>query len=236
MKHSLLKPILIGLLVAAWGFPGLAMVQEAAVPEPCLQVDSDWKALVGPYPQPGSGGAERDLAVLIYLQQTRTLEDVGRARAGIRIAMSTFADLLDREADPARFPLTLAVLDQANNDLQGVLGSLKQHYLRPRPFSSHPELVPAIEKEASHSYPSGHATRGVLYAAILAEFHPERQDLLLARGHRLGNDRAVGGVHWPSDVRAGQQLGAAFAKAWLAVPGHRHLVRTAAEAEWNARP
>ena len=222
--------------MAAWGFPGLAMVQEAAVQESSLLADFDWRALVGPYPMPGSGGAERDLAVLLYLQQTRTLEDVGRARAGIMIGMSSFADLLDREVDPGRFPHTLAVLDKANNDLRSVLDPLKQHYLRPRPYSSHSELVPAVEKEASHSYPSGHATRGVLYAAILAEFHPERQALLLARGHRLGNDRAVGGIHWPSDVHAGQQLGAAFAKAWLAVPDHRHIVNAAVKAEWDARP
>jgi hypothetical protein len=236
MKRSLLKPVLFCAMVAAWGFPGLAMVQETSVLEPSLLVEGDWKALVGPYPLPGSGGTERDLAVLLYLQQSRTLEDIGRAQAGIRIAMTSFADLLDREADPGHFPLTLAVLDRANSDLRGVLDPLKWHYLRPRPFSSHAELVPAIEKEASHSYPSGHATRGVLYAAILAEFQPGQQALLLARGHRLGNDRAVGGVHWPSDVHAGQQLGTAFAKAWLAMPDHRHLVKTAAEAEWDARP
>ena len=236
MKRSILNPILFCVLVAAWGFPGLALVHETAAQEPRLLVDFDWRALVGPYPQPGSGGAERDLAVLLYLQQTRTLEDIGRARAGIMIAISSFADLLERKVDPDRFPRTLAVLDKANQDLRSVLDPLKQHYLRPRPFSSHPELIPAIEKEASHSYPSGHATRGVLYAAILAEFQPERRALLLARGHRLGNDRAVGGVHWPSDVHAGQQLGAAFAKAWLAVPDHRQIVDAAVKAEWEARP
>jgi membrane-associated phospholipid phosphatase len=42
----------------------------------------------------------------------------------------------------------------------------------------------------------------------------------------------VGGVHYPSDVDAGQILGNAIAQAWLAEPAHRRRVELA-KAEWN---
>ena len=41
------------------------------------------------------------------------------------------------------------------------------------------------------------------------------------------DDRVVGGVHYPSDVDAGQILGNAIAQAWLAEPAHRRRVELA---------
>ena len=38
----------------------------------------------------------------------------------------------------------------------------------------------------------------------------------MARGKLIGQDRVIGGMHYPSDVAAGQKLGAAIAKSLLA--------------------
>jgi acid phosphatase (class A) len=34
----------------------------------------------------------------------------------------------------------------------------------------------------------------------------------MARGEQIGQDRIIGGVHYPSDVRAGRQIGEAIVK------------------------
>ena len=73
-------------------------------------------------------------------------------------------------------------------------------------------IKPAADLEKSMSYPSGHATRGIIFALVLAELVPAQKDAILARGKQIGDDRVLAGVHFPSDVVAGQTL----AKAILA--------------------
>ena len=37
--------------------------------------------------------------------------------------------------------------------------------------------------------------------------YPERTEKLTRRGTQIGWDRVLGGVHYPSDVRSGRELG-----------------------------
>lgn len=231
MQLTLHRILLSCALVGAWTLP-----TGAKAPEASIAPAQDWRVLLGPFPAQESPEARSDLAVLLWLQKTRTQEDVARAGRGVFISLDSFADVLERPVDASRFPLTTALLDKASEDLRAVLDPLKRHFQRPRPYHSHPILVPAVIKEATASYPSGHATRGALYAAILAELVPQQRGLVLERGLRLGHDRALAGVHWPSDVDAGQRLGTAFGKAWLALPDHRGRLLAALAAEWGAVP
>ena len=66
--------------------------------------------------------------------------------------------------------------------------------------------------------PSGHATRAILGAIILAQLDPARADKLMERGREIGWDRVIGGVHHPSDIAAGRVLGQAVAQALLKSP------------------
>jgi acid phosphatase (class A) len=228
MQRSLHRTLWACALAMAWFTPGLARAQASTV-----ALAHDWLVLLGPFPQQESPEAGSDLAVLLWLQRTRTAEDVARAERGVLISLDSFADVLGRPVDVSRFPLTTALLEKASLDLRTVLDPLKRHFQRPRPYHSHPILVPVVVKEVSHSYPSGHATRGALYGAILAELIPQQRALILERGYRLGHDRALAGVHWPSDIYAGQQLGTTFGKAWLALADHQERLRAALAAEWG---
>lgn len=228
MQRTLHRILLSSALAIAWPTPGRTIVPETS---PALA--QDWQVLLGPYPQAESPEAHADLAVLLWLQKARTLEEVARAERGVLISLASFSDVVGRPVEAARFPLTTALLDQASQDLRAVLDPLKHHYQRMRPYHSHPVLVPVVVREASHSYPSGHATRGALYAALLAEMVPGQRHLILERGLRLGHDRALAGVHWPTDVDAGQKLGAAFGRAWLEAAGHRERLQAALAAEWG---
>lgn len=78
----------------------------------------------------------------------------------------------------------------------------------------------AIEHEemTDYSYPSGHSTRGTVFAFVLAELFPAQREAILARGREAGWLRVQGGVHYPSDILAGRVLGLAIGHALMRSP------------------
>ncbi|MEM9227007.1 MAG: phosphatase PAP2 family protein, partial [Verrucomicrobiota bacterium] len=88
-------------------------------------------------------------------------------------------------------------------------------YGRPRPYAANLQVQPCVPLEESTSYPSGHAFAGLCFALLLADIFPEQREALIERGMQIGYDRVVGGVHYPSDVLAGQRLAMACAQVIL---------------------
>lgn len=91
-----------------------------------------------------------------------------------------------------------------------------------------PDIVPHLVQEASHSFPSGHATYSALsyvtFCMLLLPLVPAglaRAYLALAAAliiFLIGFSRIWLGVHYPSDVLAGWCLGIAWASgSWLVV-------------------
>jgi len=195
--------------------------------------DPDWNAIVGPYPQLGTPTAQGELAVMVWLQHARTQRDVARAQGERHPDLGCFWDVLPVQPSLISRPMTSALLDQARSDLLPIVRALQDQYARPRPFVTFPALMPAIAPPSSPSYPSGHAAVGMVYAQILAQFRPASAEPIRERGRLLGDDRAMAGVHWPSDVDAGQKLGRAFATWWIGQPGHRAAIVACCAAEWH---
>ena len=194
------------------------------------QAPTDWAALVGDFPPAGSEAQVGDTAILLWLQRTRTPEDILRAQGEVNARPGLFSGVVGADLDSSRFPLTRALLEAAATDLRGPMTLLKRHFARPRPYAEDPRIKPAVRLEPSFAYPSGHSAWGVVTAAILAELEPARRDLILARGREVGNDRVLAGVHHPSDVVAGQLMGQVLAAAWL--QSRRQQVEEARSAEW----
>ena len=228
MRSSLLRPALALALLGPLTFTPLAAQAPAT-----MAVDRDWVSFLGDCPHPGSEALAGDLAILLWLQRTRTGEDVTRAEREVIARVGLFSAVTAVDLESARMPLTRALLEEASRDLRRVTGSLKQHFARPRPYDADARITPAVGLEHSFSYPSGHAAWGAVEAALLAELEPSRKDAILEYGMLLGNDRAMAGVHFPSDVVAGQRLGVALAALWLQEPEHRRQLEGARVAEWR---
>jgi acid phosphatase (class A) len=193
---------------------------------------SEPAAVVGLPPASGSDEAKADLAIVLWEQERRTAADVARAAAEETLTLAAWGEVLG-DVDPATHPRTVALLAQAQKDAKAIADPLKKRFERPRPFLADQRVRPAIALETTGSFPSGHATRGVLFALLLAEVRPDLRDALLARGRLAGFDRVIGGVHYPSDVAAGQRLGQALFDQLRATPAYREGL-AAARAEWPA--
>lgn len=220
-------------LALVWAGP----VSLAACPL-ITQAEPDWREVTGQFPEAGSVPALGERMVLLWLQKARTPGDVQRANGENTPSLGCYVGDIDLagageglDVDFRDLPLTQAVLDHAREDFWPVLQTLKAAYGRPRPYQTVPGLEPALPLSTSPSFPSVHAALGCFFACIVSQYAPADKDALEATGRLIGTDRVLGGVHYPSDVEAGQRLGHAYATWWI--NQHKTLIQTAC-AEWNA--
>ncbi|NWJ41553.1 MAG: phosphatase PAP2 family protein [Geothrix sp.] len=226
MRRSFTIPVL-ALALLLPGAPSL----WAQAPAQADQAKA-WATFLGAPPAVDSDGGKADLAIVLWHQRTRTAPEVQRALSEVKLGLGAYAQAIGVPLEEARYPKTAALIDKVGKDIKVVTDGLKKHFMRPRPYQADPRVRPAIELETSPSYPSGHATRGLAYAMVLADLVPEWREALLAQGRLVGVDRVIGGVHYPSDIEAGQRLAEKLGAAWLADPQNRTLVEAARAAEW----
>jgi len=163
-------------------------------------------------PAPPPVGSEEDLAELALVRQLvaqRTPVDEKAMKEEERVSAFSFASAIGQDFKAGRYPKLEALLVQVEKSGYPAIREAKQYWNRPRPFVSDHGIKPLVE-EKSFSYPSGHGTRGMLYALVLAELFPEHREAILARGRELGWHRVMAGVHYPSDIQAGRVLGLAI--------------------------
>jgi hypothetical protein len=226
LYRTLAFSLLIGLSVAA-----------APVTQPAsLAPDSfDFVTLLGNPPANDSQQHKDEIAQLLQLQASRTPADVARCNEEVDGNAFELASVLGSSFNENDLPITAKLLDDAAKMAKPVFAAAKKVWNRHRPPVDNPEIHPCVPNEKTASYPSGHATRGMLWATIVAEIYPEKRDALLARGKQFGDDRFLSGIHYPSDVAAGQKLGAEIARRLLADPDFQARLK-AAKAECLAVP
>jgi membrane-associated phospholipid phosphatase len=194
----------------------------------------DWAAVAGGYPRLGTLQAQEEAAIMLWLQHARTRADLARVQVENQPDLAIFLGALGSPWGAGAYPATKAMLRQAREDMKAVVDGLKAGFARPRPHVTDPQLAPALPDDGSFSFPSRHATEGVLYAALLTRLDPGDPFALAEEGRLIGDDRVLAGVHWPSDVEAGQRLGQAFAAYWSGLAENGPLLQEAA-GEWSFR-
>jgi acid phosphatase (class A) len=190
-----------------------AASRAAEVPRYVQPSDIDWASILPGPPPDDSPDHTAEVAQMLYLQASRTTADVIRCRSEADITFAAFADVLGDDFKERLLPQTAALLQQVQVDNRAVLADAKKNWNRVRPRLADPRIHPCVKlKSEDASYPSAHASQGIIWASILSEIYPDHRDQLMARGEQIGQDRIIGGVHYPSDVRAGRQIGEAIVK------------------------
>lgn len=159
-------------------------------------------------PEVGSPANNAELAELHRIEDSRTPEQVAKAKADeAEEDIFAYKTVFGPSFNPESLPLTAALGAHVKNE-QGVVGAqLKLMFARPRPFQTDSTLHPVCELTTVHnSYPSGHGLTGYLSALTLAEMVPEKRQEILERADDYAYQRMVCGVHYRSDIEASRKM------------------------------
>lgn len=143
----------------------------------------------------------------------RGTQTVNDASTSISYFCSTYSPAFGITISSSNTPELYKLLSNARSDGNSATTTVKNYYMKTRPFMKFEEStsVPSSEESlrSNGSYPSGHTAQGWTLALILAEINPARQDTILSRGYQYGQSRVIGGFHWQSDVDAGRCVASA---------------------------
>jgi acid phosphatase (class A) len=206
-------------LVLATLAVGVGLRQHQGEPRFLTAPADELAGLFTPPPAAGSPQTRRELDELLEVQRKRTAREIETARADRRTEVWQFAEALGTTREKMRGLRSLNELaEQVEDEERPFIRAAKHRFLRLRPYEIESRLRPCIDNVAGDlSYPSGHATYGYLMAYLLADMVPERRAQLVARAREFAWQRAVCGVHFPTDLEAGRT-----AAQWLA----GHLLRS----------
>ena len=180
-------------------FAGHAQAQTVFAPLDAVSVAS-----FPPPPAPGSAVDKQDLAVLMTLNSTRTKAQCASAESQAFCDFGGFfGSALSAEEISKIEPLYSVVF----GDTDYFVSLIKNKYNRPRPIQRTSKILLCIDSHPSTSYPSGHAAISRSMALVLGLIFPDRAQTFLKLGNQAAMNRVLGGVHHPSDIRAGRMVG-----------------------------
>jgi acid phosphatase (class A) len=155
---------------------------------------------------------------MLALQAARTEKQIGQFRSQESLSLAAFKDILPELESLDDLPKLNKLFKVMKDAAATPVDTGKDYFKRLRPYREDSRIEPLGRRDEEYAYPSGHSTRGYIYARILSQIDPDKKDALMERGRQIGWNRVVGGMHHPSDIAAGRVLGQAVARALLRDP------------------
>jgi len=182
---------------------------------PASEFDSS--AVLGAPPANNSRQTKAEIALMLDQQRARTAEDCELAQADVKIHPDQFREAVGMPGSlvPEAAPAARRLFRRIRAVEIAAVARAKDSYDRSRPYKVDSRLEPCVTLPRDKSYPSGHSTWAFLTASVLAEMFPERKDAILTRAQSFAQSRVTGGVHFPSDIQAGQIWGETLARKLL---------------------
>jgi acid phosphatase (class A) len=194
----------------------------------------DARALLPAPPAPDSPVTRAELAVVLQLQDARTPEQAARCQQIESEDIFLFgSEVLGPWFHAARLPKTAAFFARVQDDFLAINRAAKGIYPRRRPPFADARIKPCIECADTGAYPSGHGIQSSLWAALLTEIFPGQAAGFAQRAGETRRFKLISGVHYSTDIVAGQALGEAVAREMLKNPA---VQKTVAELRAEAAP
>ena len=144
-----------------------------------------------------------------------------------------FSEAMGVKLDSETTPEIMLLVERAVVDAYAANSDAKKYYQRRRPFATfnEPSLKPSTDEKESKtlSYPSGHSSRGWMYAMVLSTVAPERTEDLMARARQYAENRVICGHHWKSDIDASLMLTAGVFTNIVVTDAFQHQLAKARE-------
>jgi membrane-associated phospholipid phosphatase len=109
-------------------------------------------------------------------------------------------------ADAPRAARVYALLNAAFYDAGIACWDAKYAYWRIRPVQLDPDFRTVFPTPNHPAYPAAHACYSMTSALVLSHLFPRDAAALAALGRVSGESRVWAGIHYPSDVAAGQAI------------------------------
>lgn len=169
--------------------------------------------LLPPPPAAGSARAKSEMAELHAIEKARTPEALKYAKSDDETKdASIFAEVMGAGFDLKKLPATAKLFADVRTEEKLAADAAKAVFKRDRPWIADTALKSCSKDDAPQSsYPSGHATMGYSMGVVLAHLAPEKAQPIMARAAFYAESRLVCGMHFRSDIEAGQALGTAVA-------------------------
>jgi acid phosphatase (class A) len=197
--------------------------------------DLDATTLLPPPPKDLTPAAVEGRAELHRIAASRTPERLAQARRDDEIEdVRAIADVLGPAFNLERLPASARLFADLRVEDAIAAKQAKAFFKRERPFFFDRSLDVCDDgHDQKNSYPSGHATMGYAAAAVLANLMPGNAQVILARASDYAESRLYCGVHYRSDLEAGQVLGSVLVQKLMAKPAFQTEME-AARAELTA--
>jgi len=198
----------------------------------------DLPALLPPPPAAGSPAERVELDQVLAAQAART---PGQAARCVQIENETIwlfgSEVLGAWFTEANLPKTAAFFAAVREDFIPVNRAAKALHPRQRPPFADPRIKPCVEFTDTGAYPSGHGIQSSLWAGLLGGIFPDKAGGFQLRAATTRNFKFLSGVHYPSDLAAGQAVGEAFARELVKNPAVQKIItELRAEASSHLRP
>lgn len=175
--------------------------------------------LIASPPEIGSEEFKQEMATVLWLQKIRTPEQVAFVEQVLDV--DRFAPVLGDGLFSVDAAGLKHIIDQAVDEVRADYDAIKDAFDLPRPFQVNDEVDPVGDARPVASYPSGHSIRAIVYARLLSEVFPDKEEALMDLAHQIGYGRVTAGVH----VTSGQVLGQAYADVIVKQPAFLEAVR-----------
>jgi len=202
-----------------------ALGEAASAPVEPWHYVSDVDLAKEVFPTPPMAGSEERTAGLLLVSNacwkahTLLTNEWDAATNEIRFSWSPFANQFGPWFSWTNCLWTSNFLDRVRSDTDRITDLGKPFWHENRPYEDAPDLKKLIKswgiplnETSSTSCPSGHSTRGTVFALLFSELVPDKQEEILDIGREMGWHRVILGAHYPWDVYAGRVLGIAIVR------------------------
>jgi acid phosphatase (class A) len=138
------------------------------------------------------------------------------------VGHASFACAIGKAITVRDTPTLSRMMDRMVVDAARSVAILKTTFSRPRPMVGHDDAPLCVPREdwmkTNSAYASSNAAAGWAWALVLAELEPAKASSVLVRGREFGDNRVICGLHYASDITAGQTMASAMVAALHANP------------------